>query len=63
MMIFFWIILIGVLYYLFHDRLPGKDTAKCSSTPEAILKNRFVNGEIDEDTYKRMITTLNKEGK
>jgi uncharacterized membrane protein len=42
------------------------DTNSCCSmnqkkkSPEEILKERFVNGEIGEETYLKMKETLNK---
>ena len=52
-----FIALIGIgIYFIFKDRkdinFPGKKTAG------NILDERFVNGEIDEETYKRMKETL-----
>ena len=35
-------------------------TNKNKKSPEEILKERFVNGEIDEETYLKMKDTLNK---
>lgn len=49
---------IGVLvYYLINDKTAiGKSTGKGSA--EALLKERFVNGEIDEKTYLQMKETI-----
>ncbi len=53
MMIFFWaLIIIGIVYLLktkgYEFGFNKKDEA------EEILKKRYVNGEIDEETYNRI---------
>ncbi|MDH8677504.1 hypothetical protein QE109_05060 [Fusibacter bizertensis] len=52
MMIIGIAIIIFVIYYSSGKKLPGVDKA------EDVLKERFVNGEIDEATYLRMKKTL-----
>lgn len=53
------IIIVAALVYLIvkpgHQH--GSDSAK-SNDAEEILKKRFVSGEIDEETYKKMLRTL-----
>ena len=55
------LLLVGVVVYFLvvnrngsNFRFPGR------RTPEDILKERFVNGEIDEETYLRMKETLKR---
>ncbi len=58
MMIIIWILLgLGVIYVF-------KSTGKIDfgnnsqSDPEKALKQRYVNGEIDDETYSKMLKTL-----
>jgi putative membrane protein len=54
-----FLVLIGFgIYFLFFNN--GKSNIKFpnSKSPEEKLKERFVNGEIDEETYKKMKETL-----
>ncbi len=73
MMILVLVIVIWVLYYFIRNtnvNNTGNDSGNnhgvCCSThknkknPEEILKERFVKGEIDEETYIKMKETLNK---
>jgi putative membrane protein len=58
-MIFVWLpIGVGIYYFIKNN---GTSDAKHinSRTPEDILKERYVNGEIDEITFERMTKTLN----
>jgi uncharacterized membrane protein len=51
-----WIAIGVIVYYVFI-----KDSKSSSgSAAEDILKQRYVNGEIDEITYNRMKDTLRK---
>jgi len=53
---FIWIAIGLLVYYVFI-----KDSKSSSSTAaEEILKQRYVNGEIDEAQYNRMKETLRK---
>ena len=59
MMIFFWAILAYILYRVwisqggqFSGGFPKQEGA------EEVLKRRYVNGEIDEETYNRMKSQL-----
>ncbi len=55
-----WLLLIGagiVIYFVVKDKkidLGGKNEA------EEVLKRRYVNGEIDEETYLRMKENIKK---
>lgn len=57
-MILVVILLLLVGYYFF--RQSGNGGLSPVKTPDAeeILKRRFVSGEIDEETYGRMLQTL-----
>ena len=55
-MMFFGLLLIGVLVYLLLAK-PGKPLntwVKSGETPEDILTKRFINGEITEEEFKKM---------
>ena len=61
MMILIWIIVgFGIYYFLKNNTSSCCSTNKNQKSPEEILKERFVNGEIDEETYLKMKNTLNK---
>ena len=50
-MFFIWIILIGaVIYYLYKEKGSFSNT----DSAQKKLRERFVAGEIDEETYLRM---------
>jgi putative membrane protein len=54
------ILLLGVgAYFLFFNKGNSKIKFPNSKSAEETLKERFVNGEIDEETYKKMKETLN----
>lgn len=60
-MMFIWLILIGVIIYFLAVK-PGKKDgvgAKSVEDPVEVLKKRFVNGEITEEEYKRMLKVVN----
>jgi putative membrane protein len=55
-MLLLWIAIGVIVYYVFI-----KDSKSSSGLhAEDILKQRYVNGEIDETTYNRMKETLRK---
>ena len=59
-MMIFWFLLIGVVVYLLVAK-SGKriiDRPKTSEYPEDLLIKRFVNGEITEEEYKKMLKVI-----
>lgn len=59
MMILLVVLIIAVIYF----NTGGKSSQyfnKNSKNPEELLKERFVNGEIDEDTYLSMKETIRR---
>ncbi|MFV0466615.1 MAG: SHOCT domain-containing protein [Lachnospiraceae bacterium] len=56
------IIGIGALFYVlyFKDKKTEDFHISGKKTPEDILKTRFVNGEINEETYIKMKDLLQK---
>ena len=59
-MMIFWFLLIGVVVYLLvaksGKRIIGQP--KASEDPEDLLIKRFVNGEITEEEYKKMLKVI-----
>lgn len=58
---FIGIIVIGVIFYLIYTKngpISGSD--RNIEEPEMLLKRRYVNGEIDDETYERMLRVLKK---
>jgi len=53
------ILLIVVLYFVVTGDQKNFFTSKVDES-ERLLKERFVNGEIDEETFKRMKSVLKK---
>lgn len=49
-----------VVYFLVANRNGSNIRFPGRKTPEDILKERFVNGEIDEETYIKMKETLRR---
>lgn len=57
----FFILIIGiVIYFLLSQNGISKIKFSGSRSPEDILKERFVNGEIDVETFEKMKETLNQ---
>ena len=59
-MMYIWLLLIGVVLYVLLAK-PGKRTAndgKSGDDPEELLVKRFVNGEITEEEYKKMMKVI-----
>jgi uncharacterized membrane protein len=54
---FIWIIAIIVIYYLYSHR-DIKWQGSHADDPAETLKMRYVRGEIDEETYRRMKETI-----
>jgi len=60
-MLIFWFVLIGAVIFLLLSR-SGKNPVKWVKTgedPTDVLKKRFVNGEITEDEYRKMLKLVN----
>lgn len=61
-MFIFWIVLIAIAAYLLLSK-SGKrlgDWAKTGEDPVEILKKRFINGEITEEEFKKMLKLVNE---
>lgn len=55
-----WLIVIIVVAFVFYGNTNRSDSFKSKKSPEELLKERFVKGEIDETTYFKMKETLGK---
>lgn len=63
MMIIIWILIAYLLYqFLVKNNVnifSSKNVVSSNeNSAEKILKNRYVNGEIDEETYKKMMKNI-----
>lgn len=56
-MFLFWIIFVFGIYYLYTNRDQGGRSDDKQSAEDK-LKERYVNGEIDTETYQHMLKTL-----
>ncbi len=57
MMLLFWLVIGFGIYYLFTNR-DEEIRSEGQPTAEDKLKERFVNGDLDTETYQRMLKTL-----
>jgi putative membrane protein len=51
---FIGVIIIGLIIYQFYGNTNKEHTAHSGTNAENILKERYIRGEIDEETYKKM---------
>ena len=58
MMIILWVLLVVGIYYVLKSNDIIDFDRNSQSDPEKVLKERYVNGEIDEETYSKMRKTL-----
>ncbi|PKM50424.1 MAG: hypothetical protein CVV02_11640 [Firmicutes bacterium HGW-Firmicutes-7] len=58
MMIFIWVLLGFGIYYLLTNRENVNEKINHKTTAEDTLKQRYVHGEIDEETYIKMLKTI-----
>ena len=60
MMIFIWLILGFGIYYLFaHGGRVDFNKQNNKNNSIEVLKQRYANGEINDETYMRMLKVLN----
>ena len=52
------VVVAAVVYFIVRPSRQHGFVSTESNDAEAILKKRFVSGEIDEETYKKMLRTL-----
>ncbi len=61
-MFLLWLVLIGGALYLIFSK-SGKRTgnpAKTGEDPVELLKKRYINGEITDEDYKKMLKIVNE---
>lgn len=55
------VLLIGFAVYFMVTNHPNHDfRSKTDSDAVEILKSRYVNGEVDDETYKKMLVLIRK---
>lgn len=60
MMLFIWLIIgICIYYFIKNNELTNIKNSKATNAEE-LLKHRYVNGEIDEENYKKMIKVISE---
>ena len=59
-MIIVWLLIGFGIYYFIKNEATVKKRNENGNRSEDILKERYVNGEIDEATFERMKMTINK---
>jgi len=57
-MIFIWVLLGFAIYYLIKNGKIGDGGNKNKEDSVEVLKMRYINGEIDEEAYKRTLKVL-----
>lgn len=57
MMLLFLILIGAAIYYLVENK---KGYSTKAVKPVDVLKDRYINGEIDEETYKRIKKVIEK---
>jgi len=59
-MMFFWIVPCVLIYYLFKNNgeFNIRNDKSSTGSAEEILKLKFVNGEIDEETFNKKMRIL-----
>lgn len=58
---FIGLIAIGVIIYLIYSKnSPSSTSGQDIDDPVFMLKRRYVNGEVDDETYERMLRVLKK---
>jgi putative membrane protein len=60
MMIFTWIFIGLAVYYFINKDKKNKMVFTNGGSPEDKLKERYVNGEIDQATYEKMKMTIRR---
>jgi uncharacterized membrane protein len=58
-MIFLWLIVGYGIYYLFENGGRADFNRHNNKNSVEVLRQRYANGEIDDETYKRMLKVLN----
>ena len=59
MMILVWVLIGFAVYYLITNNKAEENKNNGRKDPVEVLKQRYVSGEIDEETYRRTLKVLN----
>lgn len=59
MMILVWVLIGLAVYYLVTNNKADENKNSAKANPVEALKLRYINGEIDEETYRRTLKVLN----
>lgn len=62
MMIIFWVLIIIAVYYLIKDDRNDNQKKTAKRNAVEVLKLRFINGEIDQETYRRTLEVMKNSG-
>lgn len=60
MMILIWVLIGFAVYYFIKNNKADENRNKSKADPVEALKLRYINGEIDEETYRRTLKVLNE---
>jgi len=58
MMILIWVLIGFGVYYMIKEQKGSGFRSDGKTGPEETLKQRYVTGEIDEETFNRMMKTI-----
>ena len=58
MMMLVWVLIGFGVYYMIKEQKGSGFRSGDKTGPEETLKQRYVNGEIDEETFNRMLKTI-----
>nr|WP_312577545.1 SHOCT domain-containing protein [Sedimentibacter sp.] len=57
-MLLIWVVIGLIIYYLYKNNANLNIKHERESSAEAILKQRYVKGEIDDDTFEKMMKII-----
>ena len=57
-MMFIWLIIGLFIYYLYKNKSEVNINTRKTDSAAEILKQRYVKGEIDDETFERMMKNL-----
>ncbi len=57
-MLLIWVVIGLIIYYLYKNNENLNIKHERESSAEAILKQRYVKGEIDDDTFEKMMKII-----
>lgn len=57
-MLFIWVVIGLVIYYLYKNSANQNIRHERGNSAESILKQRYVKGEIDDETFDKMMRII-----